>query len=297
MGQDRKEFIGGSDIAAVMGLSPWKTPLQLFLEKTGQVDQADLSDNEAVQLGSELEDFVAKKFSRVTGKDVRRAPCYYTDKEYPFMKCQVDRLVTGTDELLECKTASLRKESEWRDDEVPAHYILQVQWQLMITGRSLAYIACLIGGQRFVHKKIQADNALQKTMRDRAVDFWVNYVQKNVAPMAMLGDDEALLALHPRNNEEIQLVESMDTAIARRQELSMHIEQMKEEKELIEVKIKECCGDNLGIKTSRYLATWKEQKRSGVDVEALKKDGIYDFYLKESKTRVLRVSLNKQGGK
>ncbi len=71
---DRTKFIGGSDISVVMGLNRWKTPLQLWAEKTGQVEPDDLSKVERVQLGSELEDFVAKKFERESGLKVRRAP-------------------------------------------------------------------------------------------------------------------------------------------------------------------------------------------------------------------------------
>ena len=79
---NRHEYIGGSDIAAIMGLSRWKTPLKLWLEKTQKTPAPDLSDNEAVELGTELEDFVAKKFSRLTGKAVRRSPKMYQHPQY-----------------------------------------------------------------------------------------------------------------------------------------------------------------------------------------------------------------------
>ena len=65
--EERRQYIGGSDIAAVMGMSRWKTPLTLWLEKTGEIESTTNSNNEAVELGRELEDFVAKKFTRVTG--------------------------------------------------------------------------------------------------------------------------------------------------------------------------------------------------------------------------------------
>lgn len=290
---DRKEFIGGSDIGAVLGISPWKTPLQLWMEKVGEVEPADLSDNEAVEMGTELEETVARMFTKRTGKAVRRAPGYYTHKEYPFMRCQVDRLVTGTDELLECKTASLWKEKDWSGEEIPATYIAQVQWQMMITGRPTGWIAVLIGGQKFVWKELKADKEFHEMMVEKAKQFW-QMVQDRVAPMAILGDDDALLALHPKNNDQMALVEYMNEAIAQRQSLSGQIEAMKAEKELLEVKIKECIGDNLGIKTSMYTATWKEQGRKSIDADALKLDGLYDVYSRETKTRVLRIAAAKE---
>jgi putative phage-type endonuclease len=294
--EDRKGFIGGSEIAAVMGLSPWKTPLQLWLEKTGAIEPKDLSDNEAVQMGNELEETVARLFTKRSGKEVRRSPKQYIDKEFSFMRCQVDRLVTGSDELVECKTASLRKEKDWSGDEIPADYILQVQWQLMITGRSIGWIAVLIGGQKFLFKQIKEDVELQATMREAADKFW-SMVESKQAPMAMLGDDDALLALYPKNNEELALMNDMETAVARRMELIAQINDLTDEKELIEIQLKEIIKDQLGIKTDRYKITWKEQSSSRVNIDALKADGLYEKYLKTGSTRVLRVSLNKEKGK
>ncbi|MGN1152884.1 MAG: lambda-exonuclease family protein, partial [Candidatus Gastranaerophilaceae bacterium] len=102
--EERRNYIGGSDIAAVMGMSRWKTQLQLWLEKTGEVEPVDLSQVEAVQLGSELEEFVAQKFAKETGKQVRKQSKMYVHKDYPYMVAHIDRLITGTDEILECKT-------------------------------------------------------------------------------------------------------------------------------------------------------------------------------------------------
>lgn len=150
---NRNTYIGGSDIAAVMGLSRYNTPLKIWAEKTGKIEPADLSAIEAVQLGSDLEEFVSAQFTKATGKIVRKAPKAYTHKDYPYMVAHIDRLVTGTDELLECKTCSFFKGEEWKDEEIPQEYILQVMWYLGITGRKVGYIACLIGGQKFVYKK------------------------------------------------------------------------------------------------------------------------------------------------
>lgn len=289
---NRKEYIGGSDIAAVMGLSRWKTPLQLWAEKTGRVEPEDISQKEAVQLGIELEDFVAQKFERVTGMNVRRAPQNYIHPKYSFMRCQVDRLVTGTIFLLECKTCSAWKAKEWEGEEIPQEYILQVMYQLMITGREIGYIAVLIGGQQFLYKEIKADKELFDKMEAAAIKFW-QMVEQNQPPMAMAGDDDVLLALHPTANEQIQLVEEMNNAIAQRQELSMHIGRMEEEKELLEVKLKDIIGDNLGIKTSEYIVKWTPTSQRKVDTDKLKSSGLYDQYSKKIEFRKLSVNKNK----
>ena len=289
---DRQDFIGGSDVAAVLGQSRWKTPLQLWAEKTGEVEPKDLSGIEAVELGTDLEDFCAKRFERKTGFPVRRTGSTYVHKVHQFMRCQVDRLLTGTDYLLEVKTCSAWKEKEWSGDEVPAEYILQVQWQLMITGKTLGYICVLIGGQKFLYKEIHPDQELHDMMKERAIAFW-KMVEDRTPPSAMLGDDDVLLSLHPRSNNEIQMIQEKNDQIRHLQELKMHIKELEEQKDGIEVQLKDIIGDNLGIKTSEYCVKWTPMEQSRVDVEKLKADGIYDLYKKTSGSRRLTVTKNK----
>ena len=107
--KERMQYIGGSDIAAIMGQSRWKTPYRLWAEKTGKIEMPDLSNVESVEMGTRLEQFVADLFSEKTGKTVRKAPKSYSHPDYPYLVAHVDRLITGTDELLECKTCSAYK--------------------------------------------------------------------------------------------------------------------------------------------------------------------------------------------
>jgi putative phage-type endonuclease len=291
---DRTKFLGGSDIAAAMGLSRYKTPLQLWAEKTGQIPEEDLSDIEYVQLGSELEDFIAKKFEQKTGLKVRRAPQRYIHKKHPFMACQVDRLVTGTDELVECKNVNAWKAKEWDKEEIPIEYILQVSWQLMITGRSVGYIACLIGGNRFIYKMIQADQELFDKMTQAALKFW-ELVEKKIMPMACGDDNDTLLAIYPKSNEQLQAIEEMNDMIAALQKIKLDIKEMETHKEEFEARLKEVIGENLGIKTKEYIVKWLSQETAHLNYEALKADGLYEKYLTKTPTRVLRVYKNKEG--
>jgi putative phage-type endonuclease len=290
---DRTKFLGGSDIACAMGLSRYKTPLKLWAEKSGQLPEEDLSDIEYVQLGSELEDFIAKKFERKTGMKVRRAPQRYISKEHPFMACQVDRLITGTDELCECKNVSAWKAKEWDKEEIPIEYILQVSWQLMITGRKVGYIAALVGGNKFLFKKIEADQELFDKMTEAALKFWA-MVENKTPPMACGDDNETLLALHPKSNEQLQAVEEMNDMIAALQKIKFDIKELEEHKDEFEAKLKEVIGDNLGIKTKEYIVRWGMQNITKVNREAMKQDNIYEKYVTSDITRVLRITKNKE---
>lgn len=259
--------------------------MELWAEKTGQIVPEDISEKEHVQLGIELEDFVAKKFERETGMKVRRAPKIYENATYPFIRCQVDRLIEKSEELLEVKTCSAWKAKEWEGEEIPQEYILQVMWQLGCTGRKVGWIAVLIGGQSFKYKRIDFDEKLWESMKESALAFW-KMVETLTPPQVIGMDNGFIVELYPKHNDQIkEASDDVNIAIAERQELRGHIDKMKERIEEIEVKIKAVIGGNLGIKTDKYVATWKEQKRRTVDTQMLKDDGLYEKYAKESSTR------------
>lgn len=302
---NRHEYIGGSDIAAIMGMSRWKTPLKLWTEKTQKLPAPDLSNIEAVELGSDLEEFVAQKFVQKTGKTVRRAPKLYVHSEYSYMVAHIDRLVTGTDELLECKTASYFKKGEWEADEIPQEYILQVMWYLGITGRKIGHIAVLIGGQSFKYKQIEFDQELFDQMVEAAKEFW-ECVQNDNPPAVVANDDETLkelysnanefmIELYPDSEETKKAMEALEDKVGYLQELKMHIKEMQDEQKEIETGIKEIIKDNLGIKTQKYAITWKPQQKTTFDSKAFKEADpeTYSKYTTTSTTRVMRISKNK----
>ena len=302
---NRHEYIGGSDIAKIMGLSRWGTPLSLWAEKTQKIPAKDLSDVEAVELGTDLEEFVAKKFTQKTGKAVRRSPKLYQHPDYPYMVAHVDRLVTGSDELLECKTCSAFKKDEWENDEIPQEYILQLMWYLGITGRRIGHIAVLIGGQSFKYKQIEFDSELFDTMVESAKEFW-QHVQDNTPPAVMASDDETLkdlyadhseimIELYPTDEETAQAVQTLEEKVAYLQEIKAHIKSLEEEKKSIETHIKDIIKDNLGIKTPKYSITWKLQKgQISYDKEAMLADGVYEKYASQTSFRRINVGKNKE---
>lgn len=304
--ENRHLYIGGSDIAKVMGLSRWGTPLSLWAEKTGKIPPKDLSNIEAVELGNDLEDFVANKFSQKTGKAVRRSPKVYQHPQYPYMVAHIDRLVTGTDELLECKTCSFFKKDEWEGEEIPQEYILQVIWYLGITGRKVGYIAVLIGGQSFKYKKIEFDSELFDKMVESAKDFW-QHVQDDTPVDIVATDDETLKDLYSNHSEIMidliptdaqtkQACDVLEEKVGYLQEIKMHIKQLQDEQKEIETSVKDIIKDNLGIKTPKYIITWKNQTTIKFDAVKLRQERpeTFEDYSYESSYRVMRISKNKE---
>lgn len=177
----RKAGIGGSEAAAIVGLNPWKSAFQLWMEKTGQVEPEDLSDNEYVYWGNVLEQAVADRFCELTGKKVQRRGMLQDD-EYPYMLASVDRMVVGENAGLECKTTNAFNSKVWADDELPDSYYIQCQWYMMVTGCEKWYIAVLIGGNKFIWKEVPRNAADIEALRKAAVDFWSMVITNTMPP-------------------------------------------------------------------------------------------------------------------
>lgn len=293
---DRKTFIGSSEIASVLGLNPYQSPLQLWAIKTGEIEDPDLSDNEACEWGKRLEEVVAQKFAEKNKVKLMAYKNRFIHKEHPFLTCELDRIITGTDEIVEVKTCGSWNYKQWSDpDEIPMHYICQVMFALGLSGRRVGHFAVLCGGNKYLEKRILFDEEMYNTMVSKATAFW-KMVQDKTPPVASSIDSSTLLQLYPENvnDEMIQSMQDMENDIARRCELDMHIKGMEAEKDEIDNRLKQIIGDNLGIKTQSYIVKWKYLERKSVDSQKLKASGLYDNYCKKSSIRVLRINKNKE---
>lgn len=292
--EERMNYIGGSDIAAIMGQSRWKTPYKLWAEKTGKIEMPDLSTNESVEMGNRLEQFVADIFTEKTGKAVRKYTKVYRHKEHPFLVAHVDRLITGSEELLECKTCSAYKLEEW-ENKIPKEYVLQVIWYLGITGRKRGWIACLIGGQKFVYMPIDFDEELFNLMVEKAVKFW-NMIQDKIPPLILPEDDEVLGEIYSEHTDDMIEMFEMNDRVAYLQEIKMHIEELNKEKREIETELKTVIAEKAGLTTDKYKVTWKTQIQNRLDTDRLREEQpqIIENYLQEKKFRVLRITKNKE---
>lgn len=291
--EERRKYIGGSDIAAIMSQSRWKTPYRLWAEKTGKIEVPDLSHNPAVEMGTRLEQFVADLFAEKTEKQVRKQSKMYTHKNYPYLVAHVDRLITGSDELLECKTCSAYKLEEW-ENKIPKEYVLQVIWYLGITGRKRGWIACLIGGQKFDYKCIEFDEELFNLMVEKAVKFW-DMVQTQTPPVILPDDGETLGEVFSEHTEDMIENNDINERVAYVKELEMHVDEMRKEIEEIKTELKATIKDKMGIITDTYKVTWKNQKGAYVyNKESMMTDGVFEKYASQPSRRVLRITKLKE---
>ena len=116
---ERRKSIGGSDAPAIIGLNPWASPYTVWADKLGKLPPKE--DNEAMRLGRDLEDYVARRFTEATGKKVRRENFIITNPQYPFAHANVDRMVVGEDAGFEAKTTSVLNLKRFKGGEYPAN--------------------------------------------------------------------------------------------------------------------------------------------------------------------------------
>ena len=204
--QVRKSGIGSSDAAAAVGLHPYKSQLQLWMEKTGRDGNLPVTnpndDTSPMYWGTLLEPIVAAHYTRRTGHKVRRINAVLQHPEHPWMLANIDREVTGTADvqILECKTAGIHGSRLWKEG-VPEYVQLQVMHQLAVTGKAAADVAVLLGGQELQVFRIDRDEDLIAQLIALERQFWW-FVERDEEPPADGSDsaDLALRALYPRDS-------------------------------------------------------------------------------------------------
>lgn len=274
----RRLGVGGSDIGAIMGLSKWKSPVEVWLDKTGRTEP-DLAMSEPAYFGIELESFVAAEYSKRSGNKVQRVNQAMKHPEHIWMMANIDRAVvadgsrarldkdgklTGIKGLLECKTASAYLEREWLDESAPLAYVAQCQWYMAVTGADWCDLAVLIGGQKYVCHRIERDESLIEAVTEAGRQFWFNNVIADFPPTPRT--PEETLALFPRNTADDLVVASDDImhALEAYQLLKQKAKSVDDEMATVKTAIQSFIGQHSGVcdPQGSPLATWKQSKAS-----------------------------------
>lgn len=278
--------IGGSDAAVIMGMNPYKSPYQLWLEKTGQAEAPDLSGNQYVYWGTKNEANIADWFQEETGKKVKRLGTLRS-KEYPFMLANVDRTVVGENAGLEIKTAGVRQYRKWKDDEIPDAYYCQCLHYMAVTGAGYWYIAVLLGGNEAKWKRIERNEEDIQHLIMAETDFWKLVETKTPPPVD--GSDSCAAALSAQYkggdpNYSIILPPDIDGVIASLEDDKAIMDALKKQITEKENRLKALLGNAEEGTTDHYRVLWKTQAgRSSVPLAKIKKQTPDIYQLLEEK--------------
>jgi putative phage-type endonuclease len=204
----RRGGIGSSDAAAAVGLNPYKSPLALWMDKTGRSPPEDSSAqamDDPRHWGTLLEPYVAAAYQAKTQRKVRRVNAVLQHPTFPFMLANLDREIVGNPDvqILECKTAGEFGARLWKDG-VPDYVQLQVQHQLAVTGKQAADVAVLLCGQQLAIHRIERDNDLIARLIILETRFW-EHVESDTPPPAdgSASAAQALRQLYPGNDTSL----------------------------------------------------------------------------------------------
>nr|WP_288564096.1 YqaJ viral recombinase family protein [uncultured Romboutsia sp.] len=289
----RQAGIGGSDASCIAGLNPWKSAIQLYMDKKEENPQEQKSLR--MELGNRLEGLVAELFTEATGLKVRNVNGILKNYKYPFAIANIDRAIVGEKAFLECKTTNSYALKEW-EEGVPAHYEIQCLHYMAITGATHCYIAALIGNSDFIWHKIERDQETIDYLMQIERDFWENNIEKDVVPMPDGSDaySEYLKKKYDKSNGqviELHLLENGVNKLNRYDEIVADIKVLESEKKLIEQEIQLHMEAFEVAKIGDRKVTWKSSSRNTIDSKKLKAEmpDIAQQYMKTSTSRTFRV--------
>ncbi len=314
----RRKGVGGSDVAAALGLSPYKTARELYHDKIGVLPAVEGPDKSITfEIGHLLEDVVAQIFAKKTGFSVFRDQRMYQHPLFPFMLADVDRFIhlpDGKIGIMECKTAHFDTQFLWANGAVPRHYELQVRHYMAVMNIDVAYIACLFSNSEndFVWRKIERDLDEEDNTILQLQDFWNRYVINRVEPPLTEKPDMVLAALGryfgPADKnaptitvgaEFIPALENVLAMKAQKKDLDAQARKLDSQiksayapiAELMGTACTAVCEDN-GVK---YRISFDPMYREGIPKDNLSKlraqyPDVYDDLVQTTESRIFKVT-------
>ena len=282
----RPHGIGGTDIGAILGLSPYKTPLELWSELVSGEQPAD-RDLIHLRFGQHAESFIASEYERATDLFTAIHSPTLFHKKHEFMFGHVDRFVLETpdtpavvdgtitaNKLLECKTSSAFSKNDWGEpgtDQVPPLYLVQCAWYMAITECQSADLAVLIGNSDFRVYTIDRDLELEELILSHAQHFWHEHVIGQTTPEPINVQDANLLFPKESSGQSIEANEALLESIRAYQDNCAKSQVLSTECDRLKLEILNYMGHAEKLThAGKTLATWKCAKASNrIDTKAL----------------------------
>lgn len=308
--EERRKSLGGSDMGAILGMNPYRSPYMVWAEKTGRLPEGE--DNEAMRQGRDLEEYVARRFTEKSGLNVRRVNAIIRNDDFPHIHANIDRKVEGQDSGLECKTASALNTSKYTTGEFPAHYYVQSVSYMGMCEYTRYYLAVVILGLGFKIYQLTrvADDTCPEwcessvyvpeeeitALRDAAVEFW-GYVETDTAPPVdgAAATTETLKTIYAGGAEGGIELFGRSELFTRWYDLDEQIKELETQKERIRQTLMADLGDIEMGTCDGYKVTWKTQQRRTFDEKAFLRDHPEidaTGYYKNSSYRVFKINKN-----
>lgn len=303
--KERKTGLGGSEIAAILGLSPWATAMDIYLDKINPEVKRD-KPTKYQERGSAKEDQIADKYAQITGNTISIQTGLIRHPEHSFAIGSIDRWVNDKEFILECKTTHWGNHNHWGEqytDQIPDYYLTQVAWYAFVCDKPRVDIALLIGDDRRSEFKIyRYDRNLdfENKLFILAKKFWHENVLAKKPPVITSREDASKLYT-TSNDASLMATGEIAEKVNKFWELKTKFNDLDNEMKSLEADIKSYMGENAMLTTpdNQITITWKQTKpRTSLDTDSLKKahPDIYNNFLKEGKPyRTFIIKSQKEG--
>ena len=289
----RRQGVGGSDAAAILGLNPFASPFSVYMDKVGLAPEKD--ESEAMWLGNQLEDAIAKRFETETGMKVQKRNSILQHPEHIWMLANVDRWVVGKKAGLEIKTTNMLNRTHFDSGDVPSYFHAQCLHYMAVTGADEWYLAVAVLGRSFHIFRIERNEAEIAALVAAEKRFWEENVMKQVPPPpdGSESDGNLMKALYPKEHGDNLLVPlfGAEEKLDRIQTLDEQIKSLEREEESLKQAIQKEIGDADGGKAQGYTVWWRSQSRTSLDSKKLQKEqpDIFDRYARTSSFRKFEI--------
>jgi putative phage-type endonuclease len=256
----RRQGLGASDMAAVMGVSPYKTPYQLWAEKTGATPPQKVGA--AANRGVILEDAVGQYYEQERGVKLRKSNGIVRLHKHPRIMASLDRTIVGEPKgIVEIKTSASPRWSMW---PVPPEVQVQVQTQLGITGSEWCDVVALLGGLVFKIERVQFDPLLWAEIQ-RAALLFLDAVDSKTPPQLEALDAQAFAIATPQGSQEfVEATSDLERVYAQLRETNTELHFLEQKKGSLEIIIKEAIGEKAGLAGNGWTVYWKQARPSEV---------------------------------
>ena len=256
----RRQGLGASDMAAVMGVSPYKTPYQLWAEKTGATPPQKVGA--AAQRGVILEDAVGRYYEEERGVKLRKSNGIIRLKQHPRIMASLDRTIVGEPKgIVEIKTSASPRWSMW---PVPPEVVIQTHVQMGILGVEWCDVVALLGGLVFKIERVQFDPALWAEIQRSAMAF-LEAVDTKTPPALEALDAQAYGIATPQASDEfVAATADLERVYAQLREVNAELHFVEEKKGALEIILKEAIGERAGLAGNGWTVYWKQARSSQV---------------------------------
>nr|WP_229222696.1 YqaJ viral recombinase family protein [Enterobacter hormaechei] len=290
---DRTKYLGGSDVAAILGISPWRTPLEVYLDKVQPCEKpVDPNKQRVFTRGQRMEPYVIDLLAEETGMEIIHRGNRYIHRDYGFIAAEIDA-EAASGENIEIKTVSPFKAKEWGEvqtDAIPVHYTAQAMHGLMVTGKQVCVFGVLIGGDDFRIYRVERDEETIQAILEKEVAFWDRI--KNLNPPEATSVSDISLMFEKDAGTSIEADGKALVLFNDLRDMKSRFKSLEEEIEVSEEKLKLYMQEHSILTLDgKPLCTWKTQVSNRFDQKAfqLEHPGLYEKFKKTTSSRVFRM--------